>query len=62
MSPSANHYVEVWRIEPNPWREYVQIYIPPWTWLDQIMIDTISTNGPTANESSTWGAIKSLYR
>jgi len=40
----ANHHVDHWEMHPNPWAEFVYIAIPPWTYVDEIMIDTISTS------------------
>ena len=54
--------VEFWMIPYNPDREFVNLEIPPFTWVDQVWIETISTRDPVANESTTWGGIKSLYR
>lgn len=54
--------LESWMLPYNPDREYVNIAVPPFTWIDQIMIDTISTPGPVSNESRTWSGIKSMYR
>ena len=54
--------IEEWVIAINPNREYVNIEFPPFTWVDQIVVDTISTQGPTSVEDSSWGQIKALYR
>jgi hypothetical protein len=57
-----NHRVEVWILLPNPDREHVYIDIPPFTYVDQVVIDTISTNDVISNEDTTWGEVKSLFR
>jgi hypothetical protein len=54
--------VEVWILLPNPDREHVYIDIPPFTYVDQVVIDTISTNDVISNEDTTWGEVKSLFR
>ena len=54
--------VEFWVLPYNPDREYVNVEIPPYTWIDQIWIETISTRDIIATEQTTWGGIKSLYR
>ncbi len=51
---------ELWVIPYNPDREYVNMEIPPYTWVDQVWIETISTL-VNANEDVTWGQLKSLY-
>ncbi|MCK4341453.1 MAG: hypothetical protein KAY37_07010 [Phycisphaerae bacterium] len=35
--------VEYWVLHPNPNREFVNIKIPPNSWVDKVVIDTIST-------------------
>ena len=52
---------EFWVIPYNPDREYINLEIPPYTWVDQVWIETISTF-EIANEEMTWGQVKSLYR
>lgn len=52
---------EMWYIPYNPDREYVYLEIPPYTYVDQIWIETISTL-IIGNEDVTWGQLKSLYR
>jgi hypothetical protein len=54
--------VEFWHLPYNPDREYVNVELPPFTWIDQVWIETISTNGTIATEYSTWGEVKSLFR
>jgi hypothetical protein len=54
--------VEFWVLPYNPDREYVNMEIPPNTWVDQVWIETISTREPIATEKSSWGRVKSLYR
>jgi len=56
------HAVEFWHLPYNPDREFVNIQLPPFTWVDQVWIETISTNGPIATEFSTWSEVKSLFR
>ncbi len=58
----GGYSVEFWYIPYNPDREYVNMEIPPYTWVDQVWIDTISTPYPFATENSTWGGVKNLYR
>jgi hypothetical protein len=58
----SGHNVEFWHLPYNPDREYVNIELPPFTWIDQVWIETISTNGSIATEYSTWGEVKSLFR
>ena len=36
--------IERWLLQPNPDREFVNIEIPPSTWIDEVIIDTISSN------------------
>ncbi len=52
---------ESWYLPYNPDREYVDLFIPPYTWVDQILIDTISTL-VVAEQDLSWGEIKSLYK
>ncbi|MBK9304607.1 MAG: hypothetical protein IPM94_12165 [bacterium] len=52
---------EHWYLPFNPDREFVNVILPPNTWIDQVWIDTISTL-IIANEDMSWGGIKSLYR
>ena len=54
--------LESWILPYNPDREYVNIAVPPFTWIDQIMIDTISAPGPVSTEGKSFGRIKSLFR
>ena len=42
MIPELGYRVESWSITPNPDFELVQIYLPPWIFVDQVVIDTIS--------------------
>lgn len=58
----SGHAVEFWQLPYNPDREFVNVEVPPFTWIDQVWIETISTNGPIATEFSTWGDVKSLFR
>lgn len=57
-----NHFVEYWQIQPNPNMEYVYLDIPPWTFIDEVVIDTWSTDEPVAIEGRSWGEVKSLFR
>jgi hypothetical protein len=59
---TANQRVEHWMLEPNPDVESILILVPPGTWLDQVVIDTISTNDVTRTESETWSGVKNLFR
>ncbi|MDO9170382.1 MAG: hypothetical protein Q7W29_00945 [bacterium] len=52
---------EYWYLSFNPDREYVNVILPPNTWIDQVWIDTISTFVISAEDMS-WGGIKSLYK
>ena len=52
---------EHWFLTFNPDREYVNVVIPPFTWVDQVWIDTISTL-VVADEDMSWSGIKSLYK
>jgi hypothetical protein len=58
---TPGHLTEYWYLSFNPDREYVNVIIPPWTWLDQAWIDTISTF-VISTEDMSWGGIKSLYK
>jgi hypothetical protein len=42
----AQYHVEEWVLPINPDREYANIYIPPGTWVDQIIIETVSRPSP----------------
>ena len=53
--------VESWVLPINPDREYVIVDIPPFTWVDQVIIETISTLY-TPVEGKSWGSIKAMYR
>ncbi len=57
-----NHRVEYWVLMPNPDREYIYIDLPPDTWIDQVVIDTVSTMDPVSTEESSWDKVKTLYR
>lgn len=61
LVPCCGNRVESWMLHPNPDREYVNIEIPPYTWIDQVIIDTISCAGSPV-EDGTWGMIKRMYR
>ena len=61
-SHAGGHAVDFWHLPYNPDREFVNVEIPPFTWIDQIWIETISIDGPIADEPSTWGDVKSLFR
>jgi hypothetical protein len=58
----ANHRVEYWRISPNPNMEYVYVLLPPFTTIDEVVIDTWSTDSVVDAESKSWGELKALYR
>jgi len=49
---------EDWQVEPNPDYEYVYFMVPADTYLDQVVIDTISTDTtPTVPEPSTMALV-----
>lgn len=52
---------EFWYFPYNPDREYVNVMLPPNTWLDQIWIETISTL-VVSEEPTSWGQLKGYYR
>ncbi|MDO9695244.1 MAG: hypothetical protein Q7W56_10955 [Candidatus Latescibacteria bacterium] len=58
---TLGYMTEYWYLAFNPDREYVNVILPPNTWIDQVWIDTISTL-IIANEDMSWGGIKSLYK
>jgi hypothetical protein len=58
----ANHFVEYWQIQPNPNMEYVYLELPPFTTIDEVVIDTWSTDSPVDTEDSSWGNLKALFR
>jgi hypothetical protein len=62
INVDANHFVEYWILQPNPNMEYIYLELPPFTSVDEIVIDTWSTESPVANEDRTWGDVKSLFR
>ena len=39
-------YVERWLLQPNPDREFINIVVPIDTWVDEVIVDTISGNTP----------------
>jgi len=57
----ANHFVEHWQIQPNPNMEYVYLELPPHTRIDEVVIDTWSTEHPVSNELKSWGEVKALF-
>jgi hypothetical protein len=59
---TPNHVVEHWMLPINPDCEYVNIWVPSWTWIDEVIIETVSKAEPSSNEPSTWGSIKGLYK
>jgi len=61
--PPGNWYTYFYGlyIEPNPESEEITIEVAYCTVIDQIVIDTLCTEGPFPNERSTWGLIKSLF-
>ncbi len=62
LEVDPNHRVEYWILMPNPDREHIYLDIPPFTYVDQVVIDTISTNDAISTEEATWGGVKALYR
>ncbi len=62
FDPDPNHHVEYWVLVPNPDCEAIDIMLPPGTWLDEVVIDTICTQDEVDNESSSWGEVKALFR
>jgi len=56
-----NHRVEYWLLIPNPVSEHIYLELPPFTWVDQVVIDTISTPEPVQTESRTWSDVKTLF-
>jgi len=58
----ANHFVEYWQIQPNPNMEYVYLDLPFATSIDEVIIDTWSTDSVVGSEAKSWGEVKSLYR
>ncbi len=58
----SNHFVEYWQIQPNPNMEWIYLYLPPNCQVDEVVIDTWSTDSPVDNEAKSWGEVKSLYR
>ncbi len=54
--------VEYWVLQPNPDREHIYLDIPPYTDVQQILVDTISTPSPVASEPITLDSIKALFR
>ena len=57
-----NHRVEYWVLRPNPDREHIYLEVPPFTTVEQIVIDTISTPSPVSSEETTFDGLKALYR
>lgn len=53
--------VESWVLPLNPDREFVKVEIPPFTWVDQVIIETVSTLYSPVEDMS-WGSIKAMYR
>jgi len=58
----ATHLAEYWRIQPNPNMDGIDILVPPFTRIDEIVVDTWSTDEPVRDEQRSWGDVKSLYR
>lgn len=58
----TNHFVEYWVIMPNPNMEYVYLELPAHVTIDEVVIDTWSTNSSVDSEATSWGGVKSLYR
>ena len=40
------HWVEKWRIKPNPDWETIEVLVPEGTWVSEIVVDTVSVPGP----------------
>ena len=59
---NPNQRVEYWILMPNPDREHIYLDLPPFTEVDQVLIDTISTQEPVGNEETSWSGVKALYR
>ncbi len=59
--PAPGQHVEYWILEPNPDREHIYIDVPPFSWVDQVVIDTISTPDQSATERTTWSNVKALF-
>jgi hypothetical protein len=49
-------------IQPNPQSETITIEVPYCTVVDQIVVDTICTRDPVADEDSSWSRVKALFR
>ncbi len=62
INVDAHHFVEYWQIQPNPNMEYVYLDLPPFTSIDEVVIDTWSTESVVGNEAKSWGEVKSLFR
>jgi hypothetical protein len=58
----ANHFVEYWQIQPNPNMEHIYLELPPNVSIDEVVIDTWSTDSPVSNEEKSWGGVKALFR
>jgi hypothetical protein len=62
LDVNPNQFVEYWQIMPNPNMEYVYLDLPPFTCIDEVVIDTWSTDEPVGVDSRSWGEVKSLFR
>ena len=49
-------------VQPNPQSETITIEVIECTVIDQIVVDTICTQDPIANDATTWSGVKALYR
>ncbi len=49
-------------IEPNPESETITLTFPYCSVVDQIVIDTICTQDPVADEDNSWSRVKALFR
>ena len=57
-----SHAMDYWIIQPNPNMESILIDIPPFTSIDEIVVDTWSTDEPVGNEQRSWSDVKTLFR
>lgn len=46
FNPDENHIAEHWRMEPNPDFEQIVVHVPEGVYLDEVIIDTVSTPEP----------------
>lgn len=62
IEANPNQRVEYWILMPNPDREHIYLELPPFTEVDQVLIDTVSTESPVGTEETSWSGVKALYR